>query len=108
VADLREAGFYELRGASTAVGSGRPIAVNVDLAESDLARFDPRELVAAVTAPMPGPTAGTPQAGPANAGVGDEQAERRQTLWWFLLLAALLCAGAETVLSNRLSSRAAS
>ena len=99
-ADLREAGFYELRTPSTAVGSGRPIAVNVDLAESDLSRFDPRELVAAVTAPV---ATGSTASGAALS--LPEDVERRQALWWYLLMAALLVAGAESVVSNRLSSR---
>ena len=100
LAELHEAGFYELRGTNTAVGSGRPIAVNVDLAESDLSHFDPAELVAAVTAPAAGSTA---------SAVGTtalpEDVERRQAVWWYLLMAALVCAGAESVLANRLSSR---
>ena len=98
LAELREQGFYELRGPATPVGSGRPIAVNVDLAESDLSRFDPRALVAAVTAP-PGPGA----AAASDAAVLPEEIERRQTTWWYLLLAALILMAAETVLSNRLS-----
>jgi acyl-coenzyme A thioesterase PaaI-like protein len=100
VAVLREAGIYELRGASTPVGSGRPIAVNVDLAESDLSRFDPQELIAAVTAPMavrPGGEA-PPPGSPA-------ETERRQTIWWYLMAAALIFLVGETVFSNRLSTR---
>ena len=98
LAELREQGFYELRGPNTPVGSGRPIAVNVDMAESDLSHFDPKELLAAVTAP----------GAPGEGTVGDatalpEDMERRQTTWWYLLLAGLLFMGAETVLSNRLS-----
>ena len=87
-----------MRGRNTPVGSGRPIAVNVDMAESDLSRFDPKELIAAVTAPaLPGEgSVVEPAASP-------EEMERRQTTWWYLLLAALLLMGAETVLSNRLS-----
>ena len=98
LAELREQGFYELRGPNTPVGSGRPIAVNVDMAESDLSHFDPKELIAAVTAPA-SPGEGSvvePAALP-------EEMERRQTTWWYLLLAALLLMGAETVLSNKLS-----
>ena len=111
VAMLGEAGFYELRDATTPMGSGRPIAVNVDLAEADLSRFDPRELVAAVTAPAPPEAGVTGKSGAATAypapAAGDnaQSSERRQGIWWFLLLAALFCAGAETVLSNRLSPR---
>ena len=47
---LGEQGFYELRGRETPVGSGRPIAVNVDPAESDLSHLDPQDVVVAVTA----------------------------------------------------------
>jgi hypothetical protein len=98
LAELSERGFYELRGLSTAVGSGRPIAVNVDLGESDLAHFDPKELVAAVTAP--------PMTVAAAAGLGSgtpSDMERRQTIWWYLLVAALLFVAGEVVLANRLS-----
>jgi hypothetical protein len=97
LATLDEQGFYELRGPATAAGSGRPIAVNVDPKESDLSRFDPKELVAAVTAPAVG---GTTEAGTASA-PGD--VERTQAIWWYLLAVALVLMAAETVLSNRLS-----
>lgn len=100
IADLREAGFYELRGTSTAVGSGRPIAVNVDPKESDLSHVAPGEVVAAITAP--GPVTNT---GLLSDGSPDET-ERRQTLWWYLLFAAMLLAAGETLLSNRLSRTA--
>ena len=49
LATLREQGFYELGGRDTPVGSGRPIAVNVDPAESDLSHLDPQDIVVAVT-----------------------------------------------------------
>ena len=102
VVELLERGFYEVRGDRTALGAGRPVAVNVDLAESDLSHFDPAELVAAITARgYRGATAadgadftGTPQ-----------ELERKQALWWYLLVAALLLLGAETLLANRLSRR---
>jgi hypothetical protein len=97
LAALDEQGFYELRGPTTAAGSGRPIAVNVDPKESDLSRFDPKELVAAVTAP---PVPGTPDAG---ATAAPRDVERSQAIWWYLLSAALVLMAAETVLSNRLS-----
>jgi hypothetical protein len=97
LATLAEQGFYELRGLGTAAGSGRPIAVNVDPKESDLTHFDPKELVAAVTAaPGPGVTGVGQASAPADL-------ERGQTLWWYLLVVALLLMAAETVLSNRLS-----
>ena len=97
LATLAEQGFYELRGLGTAAGSGRPIAVNVDPKESDLTHFDPKELVAAVTAtPGTGATGSGQTSAPADL-------ERGQTIWWYLLVVSLLLMAAETVLSNRLS-----
>ena len=98
LAELREQGFYELRGLNTPVGSGRPIAVNVDMTESDLSHFEPRELVAAVAA-----TGGPGETALAEGAALPEELERRQTMWWYLLLAVLIFMAAETVLSNRLS-----
>ena len=97
--ELNEQGIYEIR--STGAASGRPeaIAVNIDPAESDLSAIDPRELVAAVTG----------HATPANAQpvqsqeMTREESERRQSLWWYLLMTGLLLLAAETVISNRLS-----
>jgi hypothetical protein len=95
---LREQGFYELRGPNTPVGSGRPIAVNVDPVESDLSHLDPQDIVVAVTA-----VPGQPQPGSdVNASTPQDQ-ERRQKIWWYLLLGAVLVMGVETMLSNRLS-----
>jgi len=95
--ELRERGFYEVRREGTAIGAGRPVAVNVDLAESDLSHADPAELVAAITARATGvdttsraETLGTAQ-----------ELEQRQAVWWYLLLAALLVLAAETLLANR-------
>jgi hypothetical protein len=95
---LREEGFYELRGPNTPVGSGRPIAVNVDPAELDLAHIDPRDVVTAVQAA----SAGTPAGAGTNTATPQDR-ERRQSVWWYLLLAALLLLALETTLSNRLS-----
>ena len=100
--ELRERGFYEVRAGGTALGAGRPIAVNVDASEADLSHMDPAELVAAITdrnARGAGAAGPTPFLGTA------EELERRQSIWWYLLLAALLLLGAETLLSNRLSRR---
>jgi len=101
LAELHEAGFYELRDAATAIGSGRPIAVNVDPAESDLSHLDPQELIAAVTSR-------TTDAAHASAAAtsSPEDLERRQRIWWYLLLGALLLMATETVVSNRLSRAA--
>src|SRR5512143_223705 len=95
---LRDQGFYELRGRDTPVGSGRPIAVNVDPTESDLSHLDPQDVVVAVTA-----VNGQQQIGSdVNAATPQDQ-ERRQKGWWYRFLGALLLMGVETMLSNRLS-----
>ncbi len=98
--DLDEQGFYQIR----APGSDEPrpvtVAVNVDVAESDLRSMDPEELVLAVQS-----TAATAEGGGEVQGemVRAEDLERRQGLWRFLLVAAFVLLVVETVLSNRLS-----
>lgn len=96
--ELRERGFYELRGPQTAVGAGEPIAVNVDLAESDLSHIDAAELVASITA-RDGAGTVTRSLAPGT----EQDLERQQAIWWYLLLVGLLLLAAETIFSNRLS-----
>lgn len=98
LATLREQGFYELGSKDTPVGSGRPIAVNVDPSESDLSHLDPQEIVAAVTA-----VDGQHQTGSDFGSATPRDQEGRQRIWWYLLLGALLLMGIETAMSNRLS-----
>jgi hypothetical protein len=99
--ELDEQGFYALRRVGAARGTARTVAVNLDMAESDLSRLDPQELVAAVT-----PKSGDIRASGIGAPPTPEEQERRQTLWWYLLVGALILLGAETILSNRLSRAA--
>jgi hypothetical protein len=95
---LREHGFYELGTRDTPVGSGRPIAVNVDPAESDLSHLDPQDIVVAVTTAI-----GERQPGSEFNATTPQDQESRQKLWWYLLLAALFLMAVETAMSNRLS-----
>ena len=99
--ELDEQGVYEVR--STAAAGARPeaIAVNLDPAESDLSPIDPRELVAAVTGRATPVAAGQAP----TADMTREESERRQSLWWYLLLAGLLVLAAETAISNHLSRK---
>lgn len=99
---LREQGFYEIRREGTARGMGQPLAVNLDPAEANLARMDPQELKSAVLA-NGGSTA---TGGQATDQSSSEQAERRQTIWWYLLAFAGILFATETLMSNRLSRRA--
>ena len=97
--DLDEQGFYEVHDANAAETDLLTLAVNVDLAESDLSAVDPEELSSAVTGRVGGERA---DAAPPRE-VGSSDLERRQAIWWYLLVAALLFFVAETVVSNRLS-----
>ena len=89
-------GFYDVRGAD-GTRSTRAVAVNVDLAESDLTALDPATVVVAVQST--GDDARPQQAG---AGmIALEERERRQSLWWYLLIAGLLLLAVETALATR-------
>jgi hypothetical protein len=100
VLELNEQGIYEIR--TTAAGSGRPdrIAVNLDPAESDLSVLDPQELVAMVTgfaSQSTAPGSQAPQELPA------AEAEKRQGIWWYVLLLGLILLSSEMVIANYLS-----
>jgi hypothetical protein len=97
--ELDEQGFYELR--STGAAETRPpaVAVDVDPPESDLSAMDPAEFTAALTgraAPEAAKAAASEPATP-------QDLERRQAIWWYLLLAGVLLLATETILSNRIS-----
>jgi len=93
---LDEAGFHELRAIDTPVGSGRPVAVNVDPAEADLSHVDPAEVVTMLTSP--GGVAATSTIG----GAPDEN-ERQRGIWPWVMVMALMVLVGETVLGNRLA-----
>ena len=96
--ELAEQGFYEVRDTDAADSVPVVVAVNVDLSESNLERVDPQELVAAATGRAAGDRSATPE-----RELQPEDLERRQTLWWYLLVGALGFLASETVVSNRLS-----
>jgi hypothetical protein len=98
---LDRPGFYRVRRVD-----GRPpvedIAVNVDPVEGDLAPLDIRAFVAAVE-PRGGTAAAARGAEAADAaGLPLAERERRQGVWWYLVVGAVVLAVAETLLSNRL------
>lgn len=99
ILELNEHGAYEIRSAS--MPSARPdrIAVNLDPAESDLSPMDASELVASATGRAT--QAATAVEGP--AALSPEDAEKRQNLWWYLLLGGVALLVAELVVANRLS-----
>jgi hypothetical protein len=98
---LTEQGFYSVR--LPGQGDRRPyaVAVNIDPAESDLSAFAPAEFLTSVTgqgAVAQGESLEKPEMAPADI-------EKRQSLWWFLLVGGLAALLAEAVVSNQLSKR---
>jgi hypothetical protein len=100
--DLSEQGFYSVRLSGS--GDRRPyaVAVNLEPAESDLSALMPTEFLAAATnssaAVRGGQSLDSPEATPVDV-------EKKQAIWWFLLVAGLLALFGESVLSNRQSRR---
>lgn len=97
--EATEQGFHEIRALDGRIRGARALAVNLDLAESDLATVDPEVLIAAMQA---ADTVGGTTAD-ANATLAPDERERRQAAWWYLLVGALFLLAAETLVSNRLS-----
>ena len=95
---LGEAGFYEVYPLGRERAS-YPIAVNVDRGESDLASLDAEAFVAASTAPDT--LAAIAAADPGSASLTPAERERRQGVWWYMVLGALLLLAAESLWSNR-------
>ncbi len=97
--ELRELGFYTIRPLGEDAEAARVVAVNPDVAESDLTRLDPEELALAVEPRESGSDRATALA----AALTPAQKERRQGLWWYLLLAVVLILLAEAAVAGRLS-----
>jgi hypothetical protein len=98
---LAEQGFYSVRLSGS--GDRRPYAVAVNIApeESDLTSLPPDDLLAA-TGQAAASAAATSELEP----LTPSEIEKRQSLWWFLLVGGLIALLAESSLSNRLSARA--
>jgi len=98
--EVTEQGFYEIRPQGSAA-TGRPftLAVNLEASESDLSAMDAQEFTAGATgrASLIGTTV--------PVDVLPEETERRQSVWWFLLLVGFVLLVAESVLANRLSQK---
>ncbi len=103
--ELKEQGFYEVRPPGTNPDRPFTVAVNVDVTESELEAMDPAELAAAVA----------PRETGVQLGIGGEtlsaemqarNQERRQSLWRFLMVAALVLLLTETAISNWISRAA--
>jgi hypothetical protein len=102
--DLGEQGFYSVRLSGT--GDRRPfeVAVDLDPAESDLASLPPAEFLAGATGGGTVTTGGTSFDAPELTAA---DIEKKQSIWWFLLVGGLVALLAEAMLSNYLSRRGA-
>lgn len=99
--ELREAGWYEVRRSGVPNERPRLVAANPAPAELDFATFDPARLTNAL--------------GPAGENVAADSLpdpvqqlvdqERKQSIWWYLLVVAALVLLAESVLASRVSQR---
>jgi hypothetical protein len=100
--ELAEQGFYSVR--LPGMGDQRPfsVAVNLDPAESDLSPLSPTEFLAGATGRAAVTTGGQSLEHPELA---PSDIEKKQSLWWYLLVVGLFMLLAEAVLSNRLSKR---
>jgi aerotolerance regulator-like protein/VWA domain-containing protein len=98
VLELAEQGFYEVRAQGRDAAPPMTVASNVDLSESDLTPMDPQEVVAGVL----GRAGGAVPAG-TNVSTTDQEQEKNQRVWWYLLFAGIVVLGLETLVGNRIS-----
>ena len=103
--ELDRRGIWEIRPPGQRPDHPLALAVNVDVSESDLSRMDVEAFAVSV-----GGAAGASQSNPAgenpSAGTVDireEDYEKSQSFWRYLLAAAFLLMASETALSNGLS-----
>ena len=101
---LDQRGIWEIRPPGQRPDHPIALAVNVDVAESDLAQLDVEAFQAAVggAAALVDGGAG-PADGQATADIAGEDFEKSQSFWRYLLAAVFLLMASETMLSNRLS-----
>ena len=101
-------GIWEIRPPGLRPDHPMALAVNVDVAESDLTKMDVEEFLGAIGGGVAAEGAG----GEGGAGVGgtaevqEEDFEKRQSFWRYLLATAFLLMVSETLLANRLSRHA--
>jgi hypothetical protein len=106
VLPLMAQGFHEVRDGRRTSTVLQTIAVNTDVAESDLSTLPAAELQAAVQAPAgTEPAANSAGAAAAAAAATPADVEHRQSLWWYLMVVGFALLAIETVVSNRLSRR---
>ena len=90
---LPAAGFYTLR--PLAGGPGLPIAANLDPAESDLSQLDRAAFLEATSGVGEGETSAA-----SAATLTIAEREKRQRLWWYVALVALVVLAAESLFAG--------
>ena len=105
---LDRRGIWEIRPPGQLPDNPPALAVNVDVAESDLTRLDVEAFQAAVggAAALADGSAASPGAVGETEEAAGEDYEKSQAFWRYLLAAAFLLMASETMLSNRLSREA--
>ena len=98
-------GIWEIRPPGQRPDHPLALAVNVDVAESDMTKLDVEEFLGAIRGEevTDGPSDGEAAADGVTAEVVAADFEKRQSFWRYLLAAAFLLMVSETVLANRLS-----
>ena len=98
-------GIWEIRPPGQRPDHPFALAVNVDVAESDMTKLDVEEFLGAVGGEevTDGPSDGAGAAAEVTAEVEAADFEKRQSFWRYLLAAAFMLMLSETVLANRLS-----
>ena len=102
---LDRRGIWEIRPPGQRPDHPFALAVNVDVTESDLSKMDIEAFSASVGSTVAGPDAGADptSAGDGTTDVREEDVERSQAFWRYLLAAAFLLMASETLLANGLS-----
>ena len=102
--ELDRRGIWEIRPPGQRPDNPLALAVNVDVSESDLSRMDVEEFAVAIGgAAGAGGESGGASAAAATVDIREEDYEKSQSFWRYLLAAAFLLMASETLLSNGLS-----
>ena len=105
--DLDRRGIWEIRPPGQRPDHPLALAVNVDVAESDLTQMDVQAFAVSVGGAADAsdgtPGGATADAAAAAVDIPEEDRERSQSFWRYLLAAAFLLMVSETALSNGLS-----
>ncbi len=98
--ELTEQGFYGVRPAGGTEARPLTVAANIDPSESDLTPMDLREFVGVATG-----RATENLNKPDDGALKPDEIEKKQSIWWYVMLIAVLVLVVESILANRASAR---